>query len=176
MIRLCFLLLGQLHKLAAQLVAVCWMALPTAPWCLEQGREEWEPGVRLRSGTGFCWDGNSLHWLSCSAPCSPSPQYTWFDLVPSRSIFLSRKLFFSFAGIIFCHISELNQPAEGVPRLGFTTDSMSHAVVPKLIGNASKRNVSVILSPGRSSDSYFCEMRMQSLRRFCGCFCPHALV
>jgi len=49
-------------------------------------------------------------------------------------------------------------------------------VVPKLIGNASKRNVSVMLSPGRGSDSYFWEMRMQSLGRFCGCFCTHALV
>lgn len=42
---------------------------------------------------------------------------------------------------------------------------MSHAAVPKLIGNASKGNMSVMLSPGRSSDSYFWEMRTHSLKK-----------
>lgn len=42
---------------------------------------------------------------------------------------------------------------------------MSHAAVLKLIGNASEGNMSKMLSPGRSSDSYFWEMRTWSLKK-----------
>lgn len=59
--------------------------------------------------------------------------------------------------------------------LGFTTDSVSHAVVPKLIGNASEGNMSKMLSPGRNSDSYFWEMRGDSEPEKGGFFCAWAL-
>lgn len=55
--------------------------------------------------------------------------------------------------------------------LGFTTESMSHAAVPRLIGNASKGNVSKTPSPGRISCSYFWEVRMQSLKKVVAFFC-----
>lgn len=49
--------------------------------------------------------------------------------------------------------------------LGFTTYSVSHSAVPKLMRNADEGNMSKMLSPGRSSDCYFLEMRTQSLKK-----------
>lgn len=49
--------------------------------------------------------------------------------------------------------------------LGFTTYSVSRAAVPKLMRNAGEGNMSKMLSPGRSSDCYFLEMRTQSLKK-----------
>lgn len=137
-----------------------------AQWCLElgPGRQELCAGTKALASAQlgrrdiFCW---STWSPSCSLFSSDILGLT----LGQADVSAQETIFFLFAGVIFCHISELNQPAKGVSCLGFTTDSVSHAVVPRLIGNASKGNVSKILSPGRSSCSYFWEVRMQSLKK-----------
>lgn len=94
-------------------------------------------------------------------PSCMSYQFSWqqrvnsFLLIGFANVIMEAGARTREAGASFCHISELSQLADGVPCLGFTTGSMSHAVVPKLIGNASKGNMCEILSPARHSGSYF---------------------
>lgn len=95
------------------------------------------------------------------------PCYTWLDLVPSRFRYLNRKLFFStlmgLFSVTVVRWSSLQKEHHVWDSL--QTDSVSHAAVPNIMGNASEGNMSKMLSCVRSSDSFFWEMGTWSLKR-----------
>jgi len=150
------------------------MALQMVWWGLELGQERQEPwgstklGPRLPAVTlasAHMGRSDILQLSSCSLPSSPFSSDVHCLTLCQVDLSVLGNFFPPFGRIIFCHISELNQVAEAVPCLGVTTDSLSHAAVPTLIGNAREGNMSKMLSPGRSSDSYFWETRIRSLKK-----------
>lgn len=157
------------------------MALQTA-WCnLKLGLEEqelwvWhEVGTKAASSdTGFCSNGKVWYPLTVHLYIAMVPHllcYTWLDLVPSRFRYLNRNFFFfTLTGLFSVTVvGWISLQKEHHVWDSLQTDSVSHAAVPKIMGNASEGNMSKMLSCVRSSHSFF--LRNEDMEPWKGFIC-----